>query len=79
MIIKYKMDNIRIPVGNGIVDNIKLEGNNIEVKVDDSKLDKEFTNSNKLYDFIMEDLVVQIADAIKSINFKNQIHYENVQ
>lgn len=79
MIIKYKMDNIRIPVDNGIIDNIKLEGNNIEVEVDDNKLDKEFTDSDKLYDFIMKDLVVKIADAIKSINFKNQIHYENVQ
>lgn len=79
MTIKYKMDNIRIPVDNGIIDNIRLEGNNIEVDVNDNKLDKEFIDSDKLYDFIMEDLVTQIADAIKSVNFKNQIHYENVQ
>jgi hypothetical protein len=79
MIIKYKMDNIRIPVDNDIVDNIRLEGNNIEVEVDDNELDKKFTDSNKVYNFIMKDLVVQIADAIKSVNFKNQIHYEDVQ
>lgn len=80
MIIKYNIDdNIRIHINSNIVSNVKLDGNTIEVEVNDDKLNRRFTDDTELYNYVTEDLVTRIANAIKSVDFKNHIHYSDVK